>query len=240
MNAQQLLSQIRSVRELASRDLDGHDPRSRPAMESAKAAAKQELKALEIEYGQYLSKAAAGIVLVGSGDQAGFAELASKEGDAIALDAGALYARFAAAIEPTMTDRREFDILQMRVFNTELEAVCKDFRVVSIDAPKFQAGHVCPTTADIARVVESMLHTTVGVDLNRLAVRQQLFDKALAAGADKDIIPVVVTNISEAEAEELPPTLFTSSITVKTPERADKDVVLKVFGQLKKRISKKQ
>jgi hypothetical protein len=232
----ELLEKIAQTQTILDQDLTGWNPKTRPGKESQKTRAIDEMRALQQRYNQYVSTAAAVVVLKGAGDQTGFCQVAKDEAEALIVDGSALYRRLADGIAPSLGKRKDFAPAQMMILLAELEGVSRELDIVSFDTPVFK-GAVCNNKAELTEHIASIIRSTLGTDLNRIFIRRQVLQLAAAAKASKNVIPVVVVSALDAEADALALSLFGAGVVVKTPETADKKAVHTAFTALKKRIT---
>lgn len=243
----EILNQLSEHLAIVNQDISGWDPRTLSGKVLQKRQAEDEVASLTKAYKNLVGNHVMKVFLKGP-RAAAFAEFAAKNGQIVA-DGSELYTILAKEVDATM-DRnlRVFGAHQTIQLVRTMASYGQDAGYRSLPMPKYEANdldHKCPEFVDTVAKVRQGVRASSGDDLNKLHLEKSVIDTCLKTKAAGNVIPVILTNLSDAEVEGLTKTLFPGStvLTVDaTEESNDKDLVdlinnkmKAVFEELKKK-----
>jgi hypothetical protein len=208
-----LLSDYKRVEAIASVQLDGWDPRTRPAQETAKREAKDEMERLRKVYTETLTKGLFRVFAVGDGG-AEFAAAAAAEGGLV-MDVSGFYKEIADTVFATMDHRNP--IFTVGVSIRIIEEVNKKIREIGVSrmsTPKWESGDFdipVPNAYFLKLLVTKGIRAAVEDDIAKVYLEKKIVDTAFKTGIDAKIIPLILFNLGAAEAANLSKTMFSNA-----------------------------
>lgn len=241
---EELISKIDRTAFDATRVLDEIHPAMRGGWSARIAEAQGELKKLRTEYRAAVLANGVAIFLSGdAGKISEFAKLVHDEGEALVVDATALYRRLAAAVDVTMDEKaRQWGVMQTQKLHIALQEVMHELGLSSIPAPVHDEAPILKTVDDVVAHVRKIMRVACGDTLNAAYVADQAAVDALKIRYMGVLVPVAVLNAGEDEAATLA-SMFAkgSASTVLTVEdKVSKDFMNKTFTEINKKIRKQQ
>lgn len=220
---------------VAATNLDDVPRSVRAGRESQKRDAQAAIPDLKKRYADALKRAAFGIAVLGSGTEK-FVELARAEADVLVVDSLVLYRRIASRVSDAMGTGREFGVSHYGAVISELRAIAEELDITSLPSPKWTEPVSVSDEQGLFNHVRNMVDSGVGLDFAVLYISQQILDSALAAEADKNTVPVLVTGLGEKAT--LVSKLFHEgrNAVVQTTDEVTRDFVLETFNKVKKHI----
>lgn len=238
-----LLQQIQEHEDLINTDLSIWDPATRPGKTGAQQEAKLNLPNLKNQYLLYLQDSVLAMILEGdAASQTGFAEIAAQEGNTITLDAEALYRKLSEGLEESLGYSREFGVTQLSQVVDSIRDICLDLGIRETDRPRHMEQVVVLTQKDIVAHVRKIVRESDNDFLNIKYLANELLTQALAKRYTQSVVPVVIINATEDEANSLKQIWAKPQATVKVPpfvatEELNK-FVLEIFNNVKKSSKK--
>ena len=200
-----LIEEIDSNTKIANRVVDEYHFSVRAAHQNAIREAKDKLVGLRREYSDLISAGAAAIFL--RGDVAAVKEFASHaegSGNVVPVDAGGFWDRLASLVEPSLGHRREFSVTQLRLVENTLTEIADQVGY------QMSGKHLSQTeipylgsTAEVREYVRSVVRGSIGDDLFRGYVMDQIVKQAVARQHATPTIIALVTGADERDQEAL-------------------------------------
>lgn len=241
--AEKLLNQYEEAVKAAAVNLDDYPIKNRPGMEMRKRESATELPKIRQQYGEIIQAKAFGIFLEGDPQSsAEFARVASEEASTINVSADGLYQTLADGIEESMGTRRTFGTTQLGLLIGALTEVGRELDFRNIPMPQIFDVAICADRAALVNTVREMVRAVVGDRLNLLWVSQHMIQAALSIRYTRSVVPVIVTNATADERQELSKSLFNgTTFTVPvTAETVSSEHVLKALAEIRESLKSKK
>lgn len=222
---------------LANLSLDDVPNSVRSGREAQKRQAQAGLEDAKALYATNLKKSAFGMVIAGPGANK-FVDIAKEEAEVLTVDAMAMYRRIADRVAPAMGSNRDFGVSHYSTVIQELRVIAEELGIDSMPSPIWSEPVAVGSAEGLLKHIQSMVESSVGLDLLALYVNRQMTNAGLVANSDKNTVPVLLTGLEVATAEALLPKAFHEGRTslVVTDENVNKEVVLEAFDKVKKQI----
>jgi hypothetical protein len=236
----EVIDEIKSVSQIAERDLSGWDPRTLQGVQAAKNEAKRKLQTLSLVYRQSLANSVTKVFLVG--DVSRVDSFLEQAGDSIlAVRGDDLYRQLATAVNKTMDGTRRFGTGQLNRLASSLDDFAVVLGVETFPYPKMDRNHmgtVLPEIEDVLGLVRTIVRNTAGDSVNRIFLEQAISNKALGRTIKESKVTAVIGGLSTIEASALGASLFPGRpvVYVNVDDANPKDLVKSVKSLITKGI----
>ena len=220
---------------LANLNLDDVPRNVRAGRESQKRDAEANMETFRDRYAGALRKAVFGLAVVGP-DTEEFVRIAKEEAEVLVVDGSELYKRIADRVAPSMGTNREFGVSHYSTVITELRTIAQELNVFSMPSPKWSEPVSVGDEVGLLKHITSMVDSGVGLDLAALYITRQILTAGLAAGADKNTVPVLVTGLGDKATQMLPKLFHEGRNALVQANEVNKEFVLDTFNKVKKQI----
>ena len=232
------LAKYLNTKEKSEINLEDSPRSTRPGMEALKREAQTQLEAVRNEYGEILRKNLFAISVSGPGTES-FVARAMEEAEILVVDANSLYVRIADRVAPMMGDGGNFGVSQYSAVIQELRTIGSELHITSMDSPRWSEPVNVGTYKGLLAHITSMVDSATNLELNSLYVNGLIQNKALEMNVDKNVVPVILTGVSEERESEFLTKAFTrgrNAVVRTDKEEVNSEFVLEVFNNIKKTL----
>lgn len=215
----EILADYTSAKKKADRDLDSVPESTRAGFGIAKRKAAEAIPNLKAEYLTRALKSS--IVAFAVGDEAKakeFADVASKVGGAITVDARAPYEKIAQRIAPSLGRSKQFSVDQAHLLDQALKELAEDTGYLGkFESTKIRTLKVIANSDVLVDYVRELVFASNGVTPSVIAAQNQILNQALKAGFEGKVLAVVVLNAEPIDRQAIS-SMFTKVLEAKVNE----------------------
>lgn len=236
-----VLNDIEQVQQIANTDLEAVSWQTRGSWEVNVRQAKEQLDALTKEYRERILAGSVAIFVEGDAAKAAqFVEIGEAEANTITLDAGALYKKLAAVVEPALGTSREFTTHALSLLTVTIKNLKSDMGYREpVNARMHDIVHL-RDHEELVQYIRTLVREADGDNMNRLFMENELVQKALQIRYMSNTVPVVVLNATSEEGANLVSAFGKGTFVVPVGEgdEVNSEFVIKAFKQVQKRLKK--
>lgn len=240
---EEILNKLDDAKRTAALNPDAPEySRTRSGIETAVREAKIEAKKLSKEYETAVLGSGVAIFLFGSPEKTkAFGDLVAEMGEAVVVDASAMYKRIATSVALTLGPSREFSSTQALAVSTRVQDVANELdlrlnkRLFTTDTP------VLPTFEDVVDHVRKIIRAQLGDTLAAEYLKRNLALEAEKIRYMLSVAPVIILNATEDEFNGLGHMFGkgTAAVNVNGDEEINKEYITQTFQTVQKNLKKK-
>ena len=250
MDIKGLLQQIEATQKIANRFVEDYHSAVRSAHETAIREAKDKLIVLTKEYADFCKKNCMGVFLYGEPKRIElFTDLVKDGGNVIVVNSSYPWNEWAAKIEPTFGNYREFSVTQIRLLSMEVKELTEKLRLPFQEISQPSIPFI-KDQAELVRYIYGIIRNSYQDRLYQEVVTAKVVDLAIRRMIATAPM-VLVTNLDEGQLEKeaaLSPMFVNGHISLNLDDAAKefaakdinddnaKEAAIKLLTETKKKI----
>lgn len=242
MTLEAVLNKLEETQKLANTNLEDIPPTTRGAWGAAIDEAKKKIGDLRAQLKDAILKNGVAIFLGGDSAKANeFAKLIHDEGEALVVDAKALYHRLASRVEAGIAPSRQWGVQETYLLHLGLQDVMQEVGLTEMPMPSRTVMPHVPTAEDVVNHIRTIVRNACGDLLNRMYIEEQAANDAIKIRYMNSVVPVAILNAEKDEVDGLGKVFAKGSATViiSSDDNIDREFMIKTFKDINKRIRKK-